>query len=502
MITCPACGKENEDTAFECKRCRAPFREEEPAAGAGAAAQSLGELCRRCGTYNEPGRAACSNCGLQLSVIAAAEPLPDVTPPHPFTPPSQVPETLSEELRALAITDEEAAEAGLTLPQNGSPADKTPPDPYAPGAIAPPATGRARISPPAAATGVAMTATVAPPARRPPPAPPPSSRTRHAEQAIPASLPAEKACASCGALNPPAARFCFDCGTAFAKKAAPATPPPPSIEIAEDLGAVTFDDATAESAPVDTPEPVPTPEPAAAAEPEPAAEPVQLETGPVPLPEEQPPPFAAKLVLESADGQGAEFVLAHLENSIGGSAAHVGLGEDAYVAPHAATLAFVEEQLVLRDEGSANGVYVKVRQSAALQAGDLFLAGERLLRYDGPVELPPPVAGDPPFLGAPRAQGTVVRVAEVLAGAKTGRVCYRAGSISIGRAGCDMNFGSDARLGAKHAEVRVNDDGTASLLDVAQEPTGVFLRVRAQEPVELQAGDVLRIGEQQLRIEF
>jgi len=500
MITCPACGKENEDTAFECKRCRAPFHEEEPA-DAGAVAQSRGELCRRCGTYNEPGQSACSNCGLALSAGAAQEAVPDTTPAHPFTPPSQVPETLSDELRALAITDEEAAEAGLTLAHNGSPADKTPPDPYAPGTVAPPpTTGRTRLSPSPAAAGAGLSAAV--PGRRPPPATAPSGRTRHAEPALPTSLPAGKPCGSCGALNPPAAKFCFDCGTPFAKKVASVTPPPPSIEIAEDLVAETFDGATVESAPVDTPEPVPTPEPAAAEEVVVAVEPVKIETAPVPLPEEQPPPFAAKLVLESANGQGAEFTLAHLENSIGGSAAHVELGEDAYVAPHAATLAFVEERLLLRDEGSANGVYVKVRGSAALQPGDLFLAGERLLRYDGPVDLPAPVAGDPPFLGAPRAQGTVVRVTEVLAGAKTGRTCYRAGTISIGRAGCDMNFGSDSLLGAKHAEVRVGEDGTGSLVDLAQEPCGVFLRVRAQEPVELQAGDVLRIGEQQLRVEL
>jgi len=85
-------------------------------------------------------------------------------------------------------------------------------------------------------------------------------------------------------LNPPAAKFCFDCGTPFAKKAS-VTPPPPSIEIAEDLAAETFDDATVESAPLDTPEPVPTPEPAAAEEAPAAAEPVKIETAPVPLPE-------------------------------------------------------------------------------------------------------------------------------------------------------------------------------------------------------------------------
>jgi hypothetical protein len=90
----------------------------------------------------------------------------------------------------------------------------------------------------------------------------------------------------------------------------------------------------------------------------------------------------------------------------------------------------------------------------------------------------------------------------MLSGAKTGRTCYRAAGISIGRTGCDMNFGADSLLAAKHAEVRVGEDGTASLVDLAQEPRGVFLRVRAQQPVELQAGDVLRIGDQQLRVEL
>ena len=386
-----------------------------------------------------------------------------------------MPETLSEELRALAISDEEAAEAGLTLGRN---ADKTPPEPFVlPVAAAPPpGTGRAR-----AASAAAPATASAPVARRPPPAPPPPAPRGQAE-AAPATLPG-KACANCGALNPPAAKFCFDCGTPFAKKIS--APPPPSIEVAAELPAETYEDATMESSAVAAEEPVP------------------AESVSEPIPEEQPPPFAARLVLENGNGQGAEFALAHLENSLGGSAAHIGLGEDPFVAPHAATLAFVDERLVLRDEGSANGVYVKVREAGALEPGDLFVAGERLLRYDGAVEVPRPGEGDPPMLGAPRPQeGSLVRITELLAGARTGRTCHRAGpSISIGRSGCDMNFPGDSLLASKHAEIRLAEDGTATLVDLGQGPSGVFLRVRAQQPVELQAGDVVRVGEQQLRVE-
>ena len=301
--------------------------------------------------------------------------------------------------------------------------------------------------------------------------------------AIAAALPANKPCTSCGARNPPAAKFCFDCGTPFAKKASSA-PPPPSIEIAADLGAETFEDATMQTAPV------------------PAEEPVPAESVAEAIPEEQPPPFAAKLVLETGDGSGTEFTLGHLENSLGGSAAHVGLGDDPHVAPHAATVAFVDERLVLRDEGSANGVYVRVREPAPLEPGDLFIAGERLFRYDGPVDVSRAPAGDPPLLGAPRPGEALYRVTEVLLGAKTGRTCHRAPpAVSIGRTGCDMNFGDDPLLAARHAEVRLAEDGAATLVDLGEGASGVFLRIRAQQPVELQAGDVVRIGDQRLRVE-
>jgi len=488
MVTCPACGKENEDLASECKRCRAPLRDEEVPIEFEAAPPSLGEVCPRCEAYNVPGVDSCSNCGAPLGSsqpASAATVAADKTPPEAFTPPSQTPETMSQELRALAISDEEAAEAGLTMAGsgNGSPQDKTPPAPFALAGMAPPppSTGRARVAVPVSPGGAAA-AGPAIPTRRPPPAPASPGRAKPPEPVISMPLPADKPCGNCGALNPPAAKFCFDCGTPFARKAAP-TQPPPSIHVDAELAAETYEDATMESPPVAADEPVPAEQVAEA------------------VPEEQPPPFEARFVLETGAAQGTAFPLAHLENSLGGSAAHIGLGEDAFLAPHSATITFVEDRLVLRDEGSANGVYVKIRESAALEPGDLFVAGERLFRFEGSIELPARVEGDPPFLGATRPEGAVVRVTEVLAGAKTGRTCHRAGVLAIGRTGCDMNFPADALLGPKHAEVRVADDGSATLADLGQAPSGVLLRVRPQQPVDLLAGDVVRVGEQQLRLE-
>ena len=64
-----------------------------------------------------------------------------------------------------------------------------------------------------------------------------------------------------------------------------------------------------------------------------------------------------------------------------------------------------------------------------------------------------------------------------------------------------MNFPADSLLAAKHAEIRLAADGSATLADLGQGPAGVFLRVRAQQPVDLQAGDIVRVGDQQLRVE-
>ncbi|HWE24414.1 MAG TPA: FHA domain-containing protein, partial [Myxococcales bacterium] len=129
-------------------------------------------------------------------------------------------------------------------------------------------------------------------------------------------------------------------------------------------------------------------------------------------------PYQASLVVERGNAAGSSFVLGQIENVLGGPGAPVELPDDPHLAARHAAVVFDEQRLMLRDEGSANGVYVKVRDSAAIEPGDYFVAGERLLRYDGPCELSVADPDETPYLGAPRPQGTAMRVTEILRGGK------------------------------------------------------------------------------------
>jgi ribosomal protein L40E len=593
MITCPACGKENDESAHECRRCRAPLRDDHEAH---PAHEAMGEVCRRCEAFNEPGVTICTNCGLPLSHAAAAAP----DAPSDQTPPDGS-ASISSELSALAISDLEAQEAGLST-------DKTPPQAFVPPQVeTPPPPRQARA--PAPVTSSRKVAV---------PSEPPAAPVVAAHVPVVAA-PAEKACANCGAANPPSAKFCFDCGTPFAKKAPapapaaepvpppavvaqppPKSEPPPSIHVDEELVQHLEAEHEATAAPEAAKEPEddfeispprhePTSEEApvelsAAGEERDASEELKATSEGDPLPmslviddqpaeiqetdtpgealvEEvqdelrsesggEPVPVDAEAVAEAVealpdagaalpvtdaeealpvvgaeeallvadagealpddapfpvslflDKSGTSFALPYLENSIGSAAGQVELAEDPFVAPRAATITFAGDRLVLRDEGSANGVYVKVRETAPLAAGDSFIAGERLFRFEGAIDLPRDGAGETPLLGSPRPAAASVRVSELLAGGRTGRTCHRTGPvIAIGRSGCDINFPADPLLAARHAEIRLGEDGAASLVDLGQGPSGVLLRVRAE--AELQAGDIVQVGEQLLRLEL
>ncbi len=524
---------ENSDAATECRRCRAPFAE----APAEDLSDSLGVICQRCEAYNEPGVGRCTTCGYKLASDEAAKPAAAHAPVPSLTPAATSETTLSEELSALAISAEEAADAGLEM-MNGANA-ATPP---APAPSAPEGVPRGW-----AAVDAAMGGSVS---LRDPVA----AKARQVREAL-ASL---KTCPSCAAENPPAAKFCYECGTPFAKGQTPparqakAEPPstvsvqmdemgieepgpeeaqapavaaeePPADDAPEAWAAST--DPTArpyaavpETSPINLQDPSPEPlgweEPGA--ENAPAAVPVdvvaEVADGAAvaiadPLAEEAAPagepvpPYQASLVVERGSATGTTYVLGQIENVVGTDGAAVELA-DPHLAPRHAAIVFDEQRLLVRDEGSANGVYVKVRESAAIEPGDYFLAGERLLRFDGPCELPVGEPGETPYLGSPRPQGTVVQVTEVLRGGKTGRTCFRAGpAIAVGRTGCDLNFASDAQLAPRHAEVRIAPDGSATLVDLDASPGGVFLRLRPQQSLELQAGDVLQVGDQVLRLD-
>ena len=160
--------------------------------------------------------------------------------------------------------------------------------------------------------------------------------------------------------------------------------------------------------------------------------------------------------------------------------------------------------LVLRDEGAAGGVFVRLRGlTIPMRPGGLFAVGNRLLRFAGPLApAPPPPTDGTRRVGSPRPDRTAVVVEEWLEGGIGGRTYVRVGpSITIGRTGCAINLGDDPQLSQAHAELLIEPDGSAKLRDLAS-ASGTFVRIPPGGDRELHDGDGVRLGREVLRVEL
>ncbi len=203
------------------------------------------------------------------------------------------------------------------------------------------------------------------------------------------------------------------------------------------------------------------------------------------------------ILIRGAAGEGRQFPLGAGPTAAGKGEVPVALHGDPYVSALHATFFFRGDELVVRDEGARNGVYVRLKEPAAVRAGDMFSVGERLLRFGGVV----PVAVRSPALhGSPRGAERLMAVEELLEGGGVGRTCRRPGPVlTIGRSGCELNFPQDGYVSARHAELSLAGE-TAFLRDLGS-ANGTFLRVgpRAERP--LAHGDYLLLGRELLRVE-
>src|SRR5580658_553248 len=95
-------------------------------------------------------------------------------------------------------------------------------------------------------------------------------------------------------------------------------------------------------------------------------------------------PGKAKLILIRGDGiEGLSYQL-NAEQHLLGRIGQIVFAEDRFVSPRHANLFYRNGKLVVRDEGSRNGVFWRVHGSVDISPGDQFLAGEQLFDVEGP----------------------------------------------------------------------------------------------------------------------
>lgn len=208
----------------------------------------------------------------------------------------------------------------------------------------------------------------------------------------------------------------------------------------------------------------------------------------------------AKLVLIKGDGlDGISFTLAGDEHLAGREDGALLFDEDPFLSPVHANFFYRSRQLVVRDEGSTNGVYLRIRGSRDVALGDRFLVGEQLLEIQAcSVADERPREDGTYFFASPR-RPSHFRLLQVLRGGETG-MAFRPASdvVRIGREGNDIDFPDDPFISGRHALVSYND-GRLTLTDLGSK-NGTFVRINSEQPLE--HGDYVFMGQQLLRVEI
>jgi pSer/pThr/pTyr-binding forkhead associated (FHA) protein len=210
-------------------------------------------------------------------------------------------------------------------------------------------------------------------------------------------------------------------------------------------------------------------------------------------------PGKAKLILIRGEGvEGLSYQL-NAEQHVVGKAGQLVFPDDPFVSPRHANFFYRNGVLCVRDEGSLNGVYLRVRGSVEISPEDHFLAGEQAFRVDSTPKLNDQPGPDGTYFYSSPKHPSPFRITQVLQGGAHGMiVCARTSSLQIGREGGDLNFPTDLYMSASHCKIE-EAGGKLTLTDMSSR-NGTYVRLKAER--ELGHGDYLFIGRKLLRVEI
>jgi pSer/pThr/pTyr-binding forkhead associated (FHA) protein len=172
---------------------------------------------------------------------------------------------------------------------------------------------------------------------------------------------------------------------------------------------------------------------------------------------------------------------------------------DSYLSPRHATFSRRGAQLFIKDEGSLNGVYLKLKPNdpCLLEFGDVFRIGQEIIRYEE-LKAPPRSADGVERLGSP-AKGYIGRLALVIGRDTTGNAFpIPERGVHCGRERGDILFSEDGYVSGLHCRVARAQDGRVYVTDVGSS-NGSFIRLRSERAVG--GGDILLMGQQLFRVD-
>jgi pSer/pThr/pTyr-binding forkhead associated (FHA) protein/RNA polymerase subunit RPABC4/transcription elongation factor Spt4 len=208
----------------------------------------------------------------------------------------------------------------------------------------------------------------------------------------------------------------------------------------------------------------------------------------------------AKLTLIRGDGEdGVSFTLAGTDHLAGRGDCPISFPDDPFLSPIHANFRYANNQLVVRDEGSLNGVYVRITGTVKIDHGTTVLVGEQVLSVSPShtIEDQPDTEGT--YYSASMMRPATLEIVQQIRGGSSGWV-FRPDreTITIGREGNDINFPDDPFISGRHAQINLAA-GVLSVTDLGSR-NGTFTRVTGD--YVLKHGDYVFLGQQLLRVEI
>lgn len=213
-------------------------------------------------------------------------------------------------------------------------------------------------------------------------------------------------------------------------------------------------------------------------------------------------PGRAKLIVIKGEGMdGLSYQLAGNEHIAGRSEGAILFPDDPLMSPRHANFVYRDNKLFVRDEGSVNGIFMRIKVPTSIPSGGLFLIGEQLLQVEpSPPDLGPQPDAEGTYFYASPKRPSKMKLVQRLRGGEVGMI-YRArgDTITIGREGNDVNFLDDPFISGRHAQLAITADGQMTLTDLGSK-NGTFIRLG--DETQLAHGDYVFLGQQLLRVEI
>lgn len=229
--------------------------------------------------------------------------------------------------------------------------------------------------------------------------------------------------------------------------------------------------------------------------------PVVAPAPPAPRPPAAPAP--ARLIVVAQDGSpGRDYPLSQSVTDIGRSDGAILLPNDPYVSPRHARITRKDGRFFIRDLGSTNGVFVRLRAPARLQSGDLVLIGLEVLRFElvtaADKGLGPAMDGDTQVFGSPMLPRYARLSQRTVEGVTRDIYHVSKDEMVVGREAGDIVFTTDPFMSRRHASFTRERDGSFTLNDLGSS-NGTYLAIR--DEVALADGDHVRVGQHLFRLE-